>query len=113
MKLIEKLNKDADKLGLKGLDRLKYKNQACTQFKTDRESEAFKEPFVKQRELELKTLIPEAVKKCKKVGDLDSCSEDVQQILNFCIETMGVKPKDCKLLVSKELFDQVVKRVLR
>ena len=70
------------------------------EFKVDRESEAVKEPLLRKRELELQTEIPEAIKKCKKVGELPACSEDVRHILNFCIETLGVKPKDCKLLVS-------------
>ena len=100
-----KLNKEADTLGLKGLDRGKFINPVCSQFKADRESQAVKEPLLKQRELELQTEIPEAIKLCKKVGDLDACSEDIRHILNFCIEILAVKPKDCKLLVSKELFD--------
>ena len=99
-KMRTKLSKEADTLGLKGLDKGKYINQACNQFKADRESEAVKEPILKQRESELQTAIPEAIKKCKKVNDLDACSEDIRHILNFCIEIMGVKPKDCKLLVS-------------
>ena len=82
-----------------------FVNPQCKKFKEERESVAVKEPILKQRELELQTAIPEAIKKCKKVNDLDTCDEDIKQILNFCIETMGVKAKDCKLLVSKELFD--------
>ena len=41
------LNKEADKLGLKSLDRGKHINQAINQFKADRESEAVKEPLLK------------------------------------------------------------------
>jgi hypothetical protein len=40
----------------------------------------------------------------QKISDLDACSEDIKQMLNFCIEILGVKPKDCKLLVAKEMF---------
>jgi hypothetical protein len=43
---------------------------------------------------------------------LEACSEDIKQILDFCIEIMGVKPEDCKLLVAKDLFASVVKQVL-
>ena len=39
-KLRAKLNKEADTLGLKGLDRGKYINPACTQFRVGRESKA-------------------------------------------------------------------------
>ncbi len=68
------------------------------------EREANKASVIKQRELELNAEIPEAIKKCKKISDLDACSEDIKQMLNFCIEILGVKPKDCKLLVAKEMF---------
>jgi hypothetical protein len=57
-------------------------------------------------------LVPETIKNCKKVNDLDACSEDIRHILNFCIEILGVKPKDCKLLISEDLFVSVVKHVL-
>ena len=77
-----------------------YINPLSNKFRLDRESQAIKEPILKQIESELQTVIPEAIKKCKKVNDLDACSEDIKHILNFCIETMGLKPKDCKLLVS-------------
>ena len=52
-KMRTKLFKEADTLGLKGLDKGKYINQACNQFKADRESEAIKDPLLKQRVSEL------------------------------------------------------------
>jgi hypothetical protein len=90
-----------------------YVNPRRHAFKVLRNTKAVKEYLLNKRELELKSLIPELVKKCKKVPDLEACSEDIRHILNFCIEIMGVKAKDCKLLVHKDLFDLVVKRVLR
>jgi hypothetical protein len=66
---------------------------------------------LKQRALELETEIPEALKHCKQVKDLNACSEDIRQIMNFCIEILGVKPKDCKLMVNQDLFISVVKHV--
>jgi hypothetical protein len=42
--------------------------------------------------LELQSEITKAVQNCKKVNDLDACSEDIKHILNFCIEILGVKP---------------------
>ena len=88
-------------VGLAGV----YVNPKIVAFRAKRESKEVKEPLLKQRELELQNEIPDAIKKCKKVNNLDACSEDVRHILNFCIEILGVKAKDCKLLVSKELFD--------
>ena len=88
-------------VGLAGV----YVNPKIMAFRADRESNKVREPLLKQRELELQTEIPEAVKNCKKVNDLDACSEDVRHILNFCIEVAGVKAKDCKLLVDRDLFD--------
>ena len=88
-----------------------YVNPKLKKLEEERESIAIKEPLLKKRELELQTFIPEAVKNCIKVKDLEACSEDVRHILNFCIEILGVKAKDCKLLVHKDLFDLVVKRV--
>jgi hypothetical protein len=43
----------------------KYVNPGLEKFKEERESIAIKEPLLKKRELELKTLIPELVKECK------------------------------------------------
>ena len=90
-----------------------YVNPKCSAFKVERESMAVKEPLLKKRELELQKIIPKAVKNCKKVKDLEACSEDVRHILNFCIEILGVKAKDFILLVHYDLFDLVVKRVLQ
>ena len=88
-------------VGLAGV----YVNPKLKAFREKRESNEVKEPLLKQRELELQNEIPEAIKKCKKINNLDACSEDIRHILNFCIEILGVKAKDCKLLVNKDLFD--------
>ena len=88
-------------VGLAGV----YVNPKIVAFRAKRESKEVKEPLLKQRELELQNEIPDAIKKCKKVNNLDACSEDIRHILNFCIEILGVKAKDCKLLVNKDLFD--------
>ena len=43
------------------------------------------EVAVKKRIEELKIEIPDMVKKCKKVGDLEACKNDVEQILSYVL----------------------------
>ena len=82
-----------------------YIRPEVAKFTTERAIEAVKQPIIEKRVLELQTLIPEAIKNCKKVNNLDACSEDIKLMLNFCVEVLGVRPKDCKLLVAQDLFN--------
>ena len=61
-------------------------------FMEDRANEYMKQLVIKKREMELQTLIPEAIKNCKKVNNSELGGEDIKQMLNFCIEIIGVKP---------------------
>lgn len=48
------------------------------------------EEMVKRRTEQLKTELPETIKKCKTVGNLPACAYDVLAMLNFSIEVLGV-----------------------
>ena len=55
--------------------------------------------------------LTEAIKKCKKVDNLPACKTDIEKMLNFVLQILGVKPRDITLMVTEDLFYQVVKQV--
>ena len=93
---------EADAKGLKGKDRGDYIRLTVDPYTKLRENE--RDAAVQQRIEELKIKIPEALKKCKKVDDLKACKIDIEQMLNFGLEILGVKPEDLILLVTQDLF---------
>ena len=66
---------------------------------------------VEKRIKELKIEVPEGIKNCKKVANLEACINDISRALNFLIESLGVKPEHTKLLVVEDLFKKFVKHV--
>ena len=93
---------EADAKGLKGKDRgdhIRLTVDPYTKLRADQRDAA-----VQKRIEELKIEIPEALKKCKKVGDLKACKNDMEQIVNFALQILGVKPEDMTLLVTEDLF---------
>ena len=100
---------EADAKGLKGKDRgdhIRLTVDPYTKLRADQRNAT-----VQKRSEELKIEIPEALKKCKKVGDLKACKNDMEQIVNFLLQILGVKPEDMTLLMTEDLFYQIVKQV--
>ena len=75
------------------------------------EREKMKADIVNKRIETLKMELTEAIKKCKKVDNLPACKTDIEKMLNFVLQILGVKPRDITLMVTEDLFYQVVKQV--
>ena len=59
---------------------------------------------VTRRIEELKNEVPKAIDKCHKEPNLPACVNDIDVMLNFAIEELGVKPENVILLVTEDLF---------
>ena len=66
---------------------------------------------VLNRAEELKTQVPEALKKLKIVADLPACDDDMKRIMDFSVEVIGVRPENVTLLVTEDTFKKVVKHI--
>ena len=66
---------------------------------------------VLNRAEELKTQVPEALKKLKIVADLPACDDDLKRMVDFSIEVIGVKAENFTLLVTEDTFKKVVKQI--
>ena len=66
---------------------------------------------MEKRIKELEIEVPEGIKICKRVDNLEACNNDISRALNFLIESLGVKPEHTKLLVVEDLFHKFVKHV--
>ena len=101
-KIRNKYGAEADAKGLKRKDKGQYIKKAIDPFEAKRLAE--RDATVKKRIEELKIEIPEALKKYKKVGDLEPCKIDLELFLNFGTQVMGAKPEDIIVLATESLF---------
>ena len=92
------MSAEADAKGLTRKDKGNYINPGCNAFRAERLKQ--RDATVEKRVKELEVEIPKAIQKCKTVGDLPACVDDISGILNFMIEVLGVKPENVKLLVT-------------
>ena len=101
-KIRNKYGAEADAKGLKGKDRGQHINKVIDPYKAKRIAE--RDATLKRRIEELKIEIPEALKKYKKVSDLEPCKIDLELFLNFGTQVMGAKPEDIIVLATESLF---------
>ena len=66
---------------------------------------------IPKRTKELEVLIPEAIKRSKKLSNLQTCSDDANRMTRFLTETMGVKPEHIILMMTEPVFNKVVQNV--
>ena len=67
--------------------------------------------FIEKRTQELEALIPEAIKRSKKLENLQACSDDAKRMIRFLIETMGGKPEHIILMMMEPVFNKVIQVV--
>ena len=66
---------------------------------------------IPKRTKQLEVLIPEAIKRSKKLSNLQTCSDDANRMTRFLTETIGVKPEHIILMMTEPVFNKVVQNV--
>ena len=104
-----KFSAEAKTNGLVGKDIGAYVNAEVKSFKDDFIIKH--KTDVEKRTKELEVLIPEAIKRSKKLDNLEACFEDAKKMTRFLIETLGIKPEHFIFMTTEPVFNKVVQIV--